>query len=447
MLNPSLILNQNNNQNNKLEIFWIDKKIKNEENQRYIMELKYNNNSQLDNDIINKPFDVYISPENLSKSKYDIQEYTEMDKAIEQIKKIRFIETIIIVSGSYLPELINQFKDNLKQIYIIPKIIVFTSPDRKFDEKVLKEKFYSGVILTTFKQLKSVINSYQIKNEQIIRESQQLMNTQYNAKTIFVPIKTKNDLKLPKYYIDMVDRFKTVNNPNFISAMFNIYKTEEKYNYLLHQMINFPEIPIELLCKYYARLYSIDGDFYKRMNDYLVTVNYLSNDIIYEPYIKTLYEGFDKDIFKIYLSGELYCSQALSDGEIKELWSYKENFLKDSKDLEKDLPLPIIFSKSFLSFNKDIIEAEKYLRYGKNAMLILKAFSNEFDLKTHADIEEFSYYPNEKEVLFFPFSAFGINKFEYNPVKSLYIVELIYYGKFNKDFDVKRDPNKCCFLI
>ena len=191
-------------------------------------------------------------------------------------------------------------------------------------------------------------------------------------------------------------------------------------------MINFPEIPIELLCKYYARLYSIDGDFYKIMNDYLVTVNYLSNDIIYEPYIKTLYEGFDKDIFKIYLSGELYCSQALSDGEIKELWSYKENFLKDSKDLEKDLPLPIIFSKSFLSFNKDIIEAEKYLRYGKNAMLILKAFSNEFDLKTHADIEEFSYYPNEKEVLFFPFSAFGINKFEYNPVKSLYIVELIY---------------------
>ena len=85
MLNPSLILNQNNNQNNKLEIFWIDKKIKNEENQRYIMELKYNNNSQIDNDIINKPFDVYISPENLSKSKYDIQEYTEMDKAIEML--------------------------------------------------------------------------------------------------------------------------------------------------------------------------------------------------------------------------------------------------------------------------------------------------------------------------------------------------------------------------
>lgn len=419
MINERPILSQNNNQNNKLEIIWIDQNITNNENQGYIKELKSNNI-------------------------HNIHQYTDMNKAIELIKNIRFIETIIIVSGSYLPQLIKQFKDNLKQIYIIPKIIVFTSPDRKFDDEVLKEKFYSGVILTSFAQLKSVINSHQIKNEQIIRQSQQLMNTQYNAKPIFVPIKTKNDLKLPKYYIDMVDRFTTVKNPNFISAMFNIYKNEPKYNYLLHQMINFPEIPVELLCKYYARLYSIDGDFYKRMNDYLVTDNYLSNDIIYEPYIKTLYEGIDKDIFKIYLSGELYCSQTLSIGEIKELWSYKENFLKD---LEKDLPLPIIFSKSFLSFNKDINEAEKYLRYGKNAMLILKAFSNEFDLKTHADIEEFSYYPNEKEVLFFPFSAFGINKFEFNPVKSLYIIELIYYGKFNKDFDVKRNPNKCCFLI
>ena len=422
MINERPILNQNNNQNNKLEIIWIDQNITNNENQGYIKELKSNNI-------------------------HNIHQYTDMNKAIELIKNIRFIETIIIVSGSYLPELIKQFKDNLKQIYIIPKIIVFTSPRRKLGDEVLKEKFYSGVILTSFAQLKSVINSHQIKNEQIIRQSQQLMNTQYNAKSIFVPIKTKNDLKLPKYYIDMVDRFTTVKNPNFISAMFNIYKNEPKYNYLLHQMINFPEIPVELLCKYYARLYSIDGDFYKRMNDYLVTDNYLSNDIIYEPYIKTLYEGIDKDIFNIYLSGELYCSQTLSDGEIKELWSYKENFLKDCKDLIKDLPLPIIFSKSFLSFNKDINEAEKYLRYGKNAMLILKAFSNEFDLKTHADIEEFSYYPNEKEVLFFPFSAFGINKFEFNPVKSLYIIELIYYGKFNKDFDVKRNPNKCCFLI
>ena len=422
MINERPILNQNNNQNNKLEIIWIDQNITNNENQGYIKELKSNNI-------------------------HNIHQYTDMNKAIELIKNIRFIETIIIVSGSYLPELIKQFKKNLKQIYIIPKIIVFTSPRRKLGDEVLKEKFYSGVILTSFAQLKSVINSHQIKNEQIIRQSQQLMNTQYNAKSIFVPIKTKNDLKLPKYYIDMVDRFTTVKNPNFISAMFNIYKNEPKYNYLLHQMINFPEIPVELLCKYYARLYSIDGDFYKRMNDYLVTDNYLSNDIIYEPYIKTLYEGIDKDIFNIYLSGELYCSQTLSDGEIKELWSYKENFLKDCKDLIKDLPLPIIFSKSFLSFNKDINEAEKYLRYGKNAMLILKAFSNEFDLKTHADIEEFSYYPNEKEVLFFPFSAFGINKFEFNPVKSLYIIELIYYGKFNKDFDVKRNPNKCCFLI
>ena len=125
MINERPILNQNNNQNNKLEIIWIDQNITNNENQGYIKELKSNNI-------------------------HNIHQYTDMNKAIELIKNIRFIETIIIVSGSYLPELIKQFKKNLKQIYIIPKIIVFTSPHRILDDEVLKEKFYSGVILKSF---------------------------------------------------------------------------------------------------------------------------------------------------------------------------------------------------------------------------------------------------------------------------------------------------------
>ena len=29
-------------------------------------------------------------------------------------------------------------------------------------------------------------------------------------------------------------------------------------------------------------------------------------------------------------------------------------------------------------------------------------------LNTHADVEKFSFYPGEKEILFFPFSAFEI---------------------------------------
>ena len=459
MLNESLNLNQISNQNNiqnKLEIIWIDKKIRNEENQSYIKDLKSNTTAQSNNAVNSnpQPTNVYEYRENLSSSKFNIHEYDDLDKAIEQIKKFRFIETIIIVGGHYLPDFIKKFKENIKNIFIIPRIIVFTSINHPFENEILQDKFYSGIIIYTYAKLKSVINSHQLNNEQLITKSMKLTNNQYNSdKPIFVPIKTRNDLKLPEYYKDLVTGFTMENNPNFISTMFNIYKNDPKYNGLLNQMINFPTIPIELLTKYYARLYSIDGDFYKKMNEYLLSINYESYNInntnfinIYEPYIKTMYEGINQNIFKTCLSNELYGTLQFSENEIKEFFSYKENFLKESTELQKELLLPVIFSKSFISFHKDINEAEKYIRYGRNAMLVLKTTNKEFDLKTHADIEEFSFYPNEKEVLFFPFSAFGIAEFKFNPLKNLYNIDLIYYGKFKS---ITRDGGKncCCFII
>ena len=459
MLNESLNLNQNQNQNmnpNKLEIIWIDKKIRNEENQNYIKDLKSNTTPQSNNaaNTNPQPANAYEYRENISKSKYNIHEYTDLDKAIAQIKKFRFVETIIIVAGHFLADFIKKFKENIKNIYIIPKIIVFCGPERKFENEILQDKFYSGVIITSYAKLKSVINSHQLNNEQLITKNTQLTNNQYTSdKPIFVPIKTKDDLKLPKRFNDLVTGFRMENNQNFISSMFNIYKSDPKYNSLLNQMINFPTIPIELLTKYYARLYSIDGDFYKKMNEYLLSVNYENYNVtnatftnIYESYIKTMYEGINRDIFKTCLSSELYGTLQLSENETKGIFSYKENFLNESKEIEKDLPLPVIFSKSFISFHKDINEAEKYIRYGRNALLILKTDNKEFDLKTHADIEEFSFYPNEKEVLFFPFSAFGIVDFKFTPVKNLYNFELIYYGKF-KTFERNPGKNCCCFII
>ena len=115
MLNESLNLNQISNQNNiqnKLEIIWIDKKIRNEENQSYIKDLKSNTTSQSNNAVNSnpQPTNVYEYRENLSSSKFNIHEYDDLDKAIEQIKKFRFIETIIIVAGHYLPDFIKKFK-------------------------------------------------------------------------------------------------------------------------------------------------------------------------------------------------------------------------------------------------------------------------------------------------------------------------------------------------
>ena len=400
----------------ELEIFWIHKRIKNEDIQSYIKDLK---------------------------SQYEIREFSDLDKVIKQLKKLRFIDTIIIISAGLLADFAKLFKDNLKDIYIIPKIILTDSNVRNYNNEIFQDKFYSGSHAVTYTQLKHAINSYQLNKDQLIFGNNQYKYNQYEVKPIFIQIKTKDDLKLLEYYHKLVDGFTIKNNPNFNRMTFNDYKNDSKYNSLLNQMINVSNIPIELLAKYYARLYSIEGDFDKKMNNYLLSVNYSDNNIIYEPYIKAMYEGINKNIFKTCLGNELFSSLRLPDNEIIELLKYKEKYIKDSKELLKDIPLPVIFSKSFLSFYKDINKAQIYIRYGRNTLLFLNmTTNNEFDLKTHADIEEFSFYPNEKQVLFFPFSAFGFKDIKYNPIESIYNIELIYYGKLNKNLN--RDASKSC---
>ena len=384
----------------ELEIFWIHKRIKNEDIQSYIKDLK---------------------------SQYEIREFSDLDKVIKQLKKLCFIDTIIIISAGLLADFAKLFKDNLKDIFIIPKIILTHSNVRNYNNEIFQDKFYSGLHVVTYTQLKHAINSYQLNKDELIFGSNQYKYNQYEVKPIFIQIKTKDDLKLLEYYHKLVDGFTIKNNPNFNRMTFNDYKNNSKYNSLLNQMINVSNIPIELLAKYYARLYSIEGDFYKKMNNYLLSVNYSDNNIIYEPYIKAMYEGININIFKTCLGNELFSSLRLPDNEIIELLKYKEKYIKDSKELLKDIPLPVIFSKSFLSFYKDINKAQIYIRYGRNTLLFLNmTTNNEFDLKTHADIEEFSFYPNEQQVLFFPFSAFELKDIKYNPIESIYNIELIY---------------------
>ena len=198
--------NEEQNQN-KLLIIWIDKNIKNEENQKYVKDLNSDNNTQLNNGI-NANDKLLNFRKNLNDLKKDVQEFTDLNNAFDAIKEIRFIDTIIIVSGSYLVEFIKKFKHNLNQIYIIPKIIVFTGRNRQFEAEVLQDKFYSGLIITLYSKLKSIITFYKEKNNKLLTGNTQLTNNQYTESiNIFMPIKTMDDLKLPKYYKDLVDNF------------------------------------------------------------------------------------------------------------------------------------------------------------------------------------------------------------------------------------------------
>ena len=77
-------------------------------------------------------------------------------------------------------------------------------------------------------------------------------------------------------------------------------------------------------------------------------------------------------------------------------------------------------------------------------MLIIDQTNEDYSLLTHADIEELSYSSFEKEVLFFPFSAFGVTEVTEIAVINQNRIELklTYLGKYIKDFETKKfDPS------
>ena len=134
-----------NNQNKTL-IIWIDKDINNKENEKY-------------QEILEK-YD-----------KIKLKCYEQLDKGIELIKETKFQKTIIITSGRIFPDFYKEFKANLKEINIIPHIIIFTSNIKKYKERnekslLIKEPFYNnGGIVDSIEKLQEIVEKVMNNND------------------------------------------------------------------------------------------------------------------------------------------------------------------------------------------------------------------------------------------------------------------------------------------
>ena len=359
--------------------------------------------------------------------------FDSIKSSIDHLKElILFEKVIIIISGSLFVDFVKELHQNLKDIYIIPDIIVLTQEKKDFclPKEIPNRNFYiNGGIKKSFEDVKNYIDS-QIKNNITFPKQDQKVSfegekSNIKEKLIFEPIKNNKDIILPILFKVRLAEPKTEEIKQFLEYMNQNYN-EPKYREILN--IISPDIPIELLSKYFIRLYTIEGEFFKKMK-----IDLLNDSIqIYLPFIKTLYAGIEVGALKTYNDENLYSAQLLSEQQIQELKNHKK---------EKGCYLNlIIISKSFLSFSKKEAIAMEFLKDGKNAILEIKKSQEKFNLFTHADIEKLSIY-KEEEVLFFPFSVFGINNnFEIKQdEKGIYHVELIYLGKFlpNIEKDIK----------
>ena len=398
------------------EIIWIDENVNNDENTGYINSITYQ--------YLNIKVDIY-----------NIKKFIDIDSAIKYIKTIKFKETFIIVSGNLYKDFVKTLKKNYTDIYVIPKIIIFTTEKRK--QSLIKDCqncnfFCYGGIKTSFNEIQNFLRSQQEENsvffpdteKKLLHSSLFLQDDQY----LFDQIKEEKDLILPIFYKVLLGMPKIEENNSFIKTICSNYKEDSELYKLLNPIKNIPYIPVELLSKYFAKMYTFEGMFYKDIK-YDLLRDEQDKKIFYMPYIKTLYEGAQNGGLKTCIEKELFSAAHVSEQEINELINYKQN-------KKFNLPTSIIFSKSFMSFSKTIEIAEEFYTGNKNVMLFLqKDEHRKFNLLTHADLEEISAIPREREVLFFPFSTFGIDNIEYNHEKKRYHFKLIYLGKFVSYFE------------
>ena len=368
-------------QDNQSNIIWLDANVNNNENQNYLK----NNKDKLE--------------------EFKIFTYLETENAIKKLKEIKFTNTYVIVSGRLYDKFIQEYMNNLNKFNVVAKIIIFTGSVEGFKKwnehikNIYEDKFYNagGIQITFFQVLNFIISDNNKGKIELFKNKK--------GKFKFEKIDSYEKLILPMYYTTLITNITNEKN----MQKFNQFLSEKSQNNkvifnLFNQISLINDIPSEILCKYYIKAYTVDKDFCYEMNKELFDGN-IDNFL---SFINVLFEGIKLDILPKTINDNLYHSTKLSLDKLNEL----KNYLNEKNN---DFPNVLIFSKTFISFTKDLIIAQKNITNQINdeipvIFVIEKNENINYDFSSHCDIENFSYYPNEREVLFLPFSGFEILK-------------------------------------
>ena len=411
-------------------VIWIDKSVFNEENQGYkkLMEEKYS-------------------------LKVDV--YNDAKAGIEAIKRAEIYSPIyIITSGSIYPEFYKFFKSAVTYIKNLPVQIIFTSSVESFQNNHKNDeigrqigKFYNlGGITDLFSQVEEFILETHKKLKEFEAKSiySQDFQRDFSGLQTFTYLKDNDRLILPSFFKDIIDHKRI--NYSEISTLINFMLTNfgnKQMSDLLKGMILYNDIPEPILSKFFARAYTLESPFYDIMNQNLMKKNYN----IYSTYIKLLYKGIVNKSYEPKTDCILYRGTRLEKFEIDIL----KDMLKKKKESKK---VPMIYSTSFLSFstNDEISKGlgSRRLETSKNRSVIIKLNplderSKDRVMNSNGCLYDISFYHDESEVLFFPFSSFElVDVKEYD--NNMTLIEFNYSLRFkNKIFNDNGDS--FCIII
>ena len=393
-------------------IFWLDQKVDNEFNQRCLDIIKYEFS------------DLVLS----------IKEMKEEKELFNIIKEIKFEIFIVIVSGLKFP----QYIDKLKQTNLtsIPLTIIFTSNKEELKKKIdenykiyLEDKFYNplGIVdqfddlknklKSVFNELKDKLNDIKLGNLEGIKDYQNCFTFEY--------IDNENKLIFPYLYNRIMSKIKVTNDEikNTNIFILNNYGEIEDIKNLIFPLLLIDNIPIDILAKFWSRIYTKDCAFYINLNNNLMKLNNKN----YNSYIQILYSGLNQYMYKD--NKILYRGTNISEREMNDIIK-KYNEKKDELSY-------LVYSRAYLSFSLDKSLIVQFLKDIKGTKKVLFKLENNKNNKilSNAQLKDISFFRDENEILFFPFSSFIIKNIYLD--NDIYCIDLLYLGVYEEKIKEK----------
>ena len=384
-----------------------------------------------------------------SKGNFEFKPFKQMKPAFDEMEKYPFNIILVIIKGSlyqdYYKEL-NKLKRN-KALKYIPITFIYTSSiyrnvlkGRAEDKEGKLEKETIASIGNEFYNPGGIgSHPYEIyffiKKFWNLDLSPKLPSTTFyfdpcNDDIVFVLIALINSYNKRNILIkeEEIKAFHYLLRNLHPSENFNDFFDLKSYN-------------SDLEAKYLINFYTSEKAFSQMMNNDFNN-NYFST---YISFIKIMYRGLHNKMLKSKFDVPLYFGGSLNEN----------NFQKLKKDLDEK-KISLVYSKQFQTFTQieDIAKKNLLDIKDKKSVPILFELSKLEAQEAYAsniDIGDFSCNPNNKEVLFFPYNCFLVEKIEEKKVKieskkiEIKIIKLNYLGNYSKNINQKKlieDLNK-----
>ncbi|MCQ2815819.1 MAG: hypothetical protein MJ252_00995 [archaeon] len=333
----------------------------------------------------------------------------------------------VIVSGSLCEEYMDNYEQNLRELYIITANIIYCGNKTNHDyKKFAYDKFFNpGGIVVQEKDIIDFIKSGIIQYQEVDQEKDHFGNHALVRDYGFSFNEVKGLPQLAKPC--MLGKFLT--NEQITEDTYK--KFLEQINKYGHPQLNYyskpngtvnVKIPYYLNSNFWLKMYSLQTPFYLDVNKDLTHQGGKTDLSLYDPFIFSMYLGLKEGYLQSY-NRDIFRGTLMSEEELEGLKQKFKKMKETDKKNTDDISVALCTANSFLSFSKKENIADDFLsrnkgkipkdKKGKNLKLVkfkiegLKNKSSSYFI-SNVVIGELSQYSREEEVLVLPFSCFEI---------------------------------------